>query len=312
MSERTVFSIATESTIFILINITAILGNCFVLAAISRNPGLRKITNWYILTLAIADLFAAVTCMPLTVGASIKEEWVYSDAMCQIQGYVLHIWASFSLIIVAATAVHRYFKVIRQVRFREIFTKTSIVLMVISCFILSTVAAVGLPLALNVVFKFEPHFFCGPTIPDTKNKRTVALSLYVVVIGIPSSILLFCYFKIYCAVRRHLVLVMPNRRPQQQLHSDIKLSTREIKTTKIVLAIITVFCVLWIPLCIIGAFHFSGVLLSRWVHLMFDYLMFMTAATNPLIYGFMDKSFRAEYVRIVKCNKRGHETAHFG
>ena len=314
MSERTVLSIATESTIFILINITAILGNCFVLTAISRNPRLRKIANWYISTLAIADLFAAVTCMPLTVGASIKGEWVYSDVICQIQGYVLHIWASFSLIIVAATAVHRYFRVIRPVRFREIFTKRSIVLMVISCFILATAVAVGLPLASDVPFQFGPHFFCSLTIHDKKTKRGVVLTLLVVVTAIPSSTLLFCYFKVYRAVRRHLILVMPSLRPQQQLHSDMKLSTRveEIKTTKIVFGIVTVFCVLWIPLGIIAALHFSGVLLSRWGHLIFDYLMFMTAATNPLIYGFMDKSFRAEYVRIVRCNKRDHETAHFG
>ena len=313
MCERTVLSIATESTIFILINITAILGNCFVLAAISRNPRLRKIANWYILTLAIADLFVAVTCMPLTVGASIKGEWVYSDVICQIQGYVLHIWGFSSLIIVAATAVHRYFRVVRPVRFREIFTKTLIILMVISCLILSTAIAMGLSFALNVPFQFGPHFFCTPTLPDQKAKKAFGLSLYVAVMAIPSLTLLFCYFKVYRAVRRHLILVMPNLRPQQQLHSDMQLSTRveEIKTTKLVFAIITVFCVLWIPLCTIGTLYVSDVLLSRWVHLMYDYLLFMTAATNPLIYGFMNKSFRAEYARIVRCNKRGHETAHF-
>ena len=314
MSERTVLSIATESTIFILINITAILGNCFVLAAISRNPGLRKIANWYILTLAIADLFVAVTCMPLTVGASIKGEWVYSDVICQIEGYVLQIWGFFSFITVAATAVHRYFRVIRPVRFREIFTKTSIVLMVISCLILSTAIAVGLPFALNAPFQFGPHFFCTVVPPDQKTKKVVVLSFYVALTAIPSSLLLFCYFKVYRAVRRHLVLVMPNLRPQQQLLSDMRLSTRveEIKTTKIVFAVITVFCVLWIPLCTIGALFTSDVLLPRWVHLMYDYLVFMTAATNPLIYGFMNKSFRAEYVRTVRCNKRGHGIAHFG
>ena len=314
MSERTVLSIATESTIFIIMNITAILGNCFVLAAISRNPRLRKIANWYILTLAIADFFVAVTCMPLTVGASIKGEWIYSDVICQIQGYVLHIWGSFSLIIVAATAVHRYFRVVRPVRFRELFTKAFIILMVISCLILSTATVVGLPFALNVSFQFGPSLFCIPNLSNQKIERAVALSFFVAVIAIPFSILLFCYFKVYRAVRRHLILVMPNLRPQQQLHSDMKLLTRveEIKTTKLVLAIITVFCVLWIPVCIIGALHFSGVLLSRWGHLIYDYLVFMTAATNPLIYAFMNKSFRAEYARIVRCNKRGHGTAHFG
>ncbi|XP_067047352.1 melatonin receptor type 1A-like [Acropora muricata] len=314
MSERTVLSIATESTIFILINITAILGNCFVLAAISRKPSLRKIANWYILTLALADLFVAVTCMPLTVGASLKGEWIYSDVICQIQGLVLHIWAVFSLTIVAATAVQRYYRVIRPVRFRELFTKTFIVLMVISCFVLSTAAVVALVLALEAPFKFTPHFFCTPHFPDQKAKKAAALSVFVGFIAIPCSILLFCYFKVYRAVRRHLVLVMPNLRPRQRLHSDMNLSTRveEMKTTKIVLAIITVFCVLWIPMCIIGAFYVYKVFLPRWVHLMYDYLKLMTATTNPLIYGFMNKSFRAEYARIVRCNERGNGTAHLG
>ena len=314
LSERTVLSIATESTIFILFNITAILGNCFVLAAISRNPELRKIANWYILTLAMTDLFVAVTCMPLTVGASIRGEWVYGDVICQIQGYVLQIWAFFSLTIVAATAVHRYYRVVRPIRFREIFTKTFTVWMVISCFVLSTAAVVGLLFALDAPFQFGPHFFCTPNFPDQKAEQAAALSVFVAFMVIPSAILLFCYFKVYRTVRRHVILVMPNLRPQQQRQSDIILSTRveEINTTKLVFAIITVFCVLWIPLGIIGALHVSGVLLPRWGHLMYDYLTFMTAATNPLIYGFMNKSFRAEYARIVSCNKRGHGTAHFG
>ena len=239
---------------------------------------------------------------------------VYSDVICQIQGYVLHIWGFFSLIIIAATAVHRYFGVVRQVHFREIFTKTLTVLMVISCFILSTAVAVGLRFALDVPFQFGPHFFCTPTLPEKKMERAVALSFYVAVVAIPSSILLFCYFKVYRAVRRHLILVMPNLRPQQQLHSAMKLSTEveEIKTTKLVFGIITVFCVLWIPLGMIGALYVSDVFLPRWVHLMYDYLMFMTAATNPLIYGFMNKSFRAEYFRIVRCKKRCHGTPHLG
>ena len=314
MSERTVWSIATESTIFILINITAILGNCFALAAISRNPKLRKIANWYILTLATADLFVAVTCMPLTVGASIKGEWVYSDVICQIQGFVLQIWAFFSLTIVAATAVHRYFRVVRPVRFREIFTQTFTVLMVVSCLVLSTAALVALLFSLDAPFTFGPHFFCTPNFPQQKTKKAAALSVFLGFIAIPSLILLFCYFKVYRAVRRHVILVMPNLRPQQQGKSDKKLTNRveEINTTKLVFAIITVFCILWIPLGIIGALYVSDVILPRWGHLMYDYLTFMTAATNPLIYGFMNKSFRAEYALIVRCNKRGHRTAHFG
>ncbi|XP_068704942.1 melatonin receptor type 1C-like [Montipora foliosa] len=314
-SRRSVLSTAIESTLFVIINVIAIVGNSFVIAAVLRNPTLRKMANWYMLTLALADLLVAVTCMPLTLGAAIKGQWLYSDVTCQIQGHVIQIWACFSLTTVAATAVHRYYRVIRPVRYREIFTKVFTISMVVSCLVLSTVVPVGMVLYLDARFQFGPHFFCTPNF-HTQKSKPIALTMFLGCIIIPSTILLFCYFKVYRAVRRHVILVVRNLRAQKHTHrsSEIKLSCRveEINTTKLVFAIITVFCVLWIPMCIIGALFVCGVFLPRWGHMIFDYLMFTTTATNPLIYGLMNKAFRAEYARIIGCKRRRSATDHIG
>lgn len=305
LSNRSLSSTISESALFLIINVTAIVGNTFVIAAISRNSGLRKITHWYILSLAMADLFVAVTCIPLSLGAAIKGQWMYSDVICQIQGHMIQIWGCFSLTIVSVTAVHRYYRVVRPIRYRKIFTKKFSIIIAVSSLGLTALVAVGMMFVIGARFQFGPHFFCTPKFPNQQTKKTIALPIFLAFIVISLTIVLFCYFKVYRAVRRHIILVAPNLRPEKLTHrqTENKLSCRvdEINATKMVFAIILVFCFLWIPVSVIGALYVCDVFLPRWTHLMYDYLLFITAATNPLIYGLMNKAFRNEYVRIVRC-----------
>lgn len=312
LSKRSVLSAFSESALFLIINITAIVGNSFVIAAISRNPRLRNITNWYILSLAITDLFVAVTCMPLSLGAAVKGTWMYGDVTCQLQGHVVQVWCCFSLTIIAATAVQRYYRVVRPNRYREIFTKKFAFFIAGSCFSLSAVMAVGMTLIINARFQFGPHFFCTPKFPNQQVKRSAALAVFLTFITISLITVLFCYFKVYRTVRRHVILVAPNLRAHKQFQhgTENKISCRmdDINATKMMFVIILVFCVLWIPMSIIGALYVCDVFMPRWAHLIYDYLMFLTAATNPLVYGFMNKAFRNEYVRIVRCKDTQHDS----
>lgn len=306
MSNRTLASIIVESSIFITINITAIVGNTFVIAAISRNPGLRKITHWYILCLAISDWVVAVTCMPLTLGAAIKGQWLYSDVICQIQGYVIQVWACFSLTIVALTAVNRYYRVVRPALYRKFFTKRLTMIVTTSSFVVCVLMSIGLIFVTRAEFQFGPHFFCTPNFKTQRMKRTVALPIFLALLILPLVVVMFCYFKVYRVVRRHVILVRPNlmREAFKQGNAN-RLACRvdEINATKMVFVIIAVFCLLWLPVCTIGTLYVCDIELPRWTHLMYDYFLFITAATNPLIYGLMNKAFRDEYVRILKCKK---------
>lgn len=306
ISNRSLPSAIVEPFLFIIINSTAIVGNVFVIVAISRNPALRKITNWYILSLAISDLFVAVTCFPLTLGASMKGQWMYSDVMCQIQGHVIQVWACFSLTIVALTAVNRYYRVVRPVLYRKIFSKRLTIIITASSLFVSALMAVGMMFVMRARFQFGPHFFCTPNFTNRQLKKTVSLPIFLAFILISLMVVIFCYVKVYRVVRRHVILVCPNLRAetfQRQSKNSFTCRVDEINATKMVFAIITVYCLLWIPVCIIGALYVCDIVLPRWTHLMYDYLLFITAATNPLIYGLMNKAFRDEYVRIMKCQK---------
>ena len=307
LSNRSLWCTIFQSAFFFTINITAITGNAFVIAAMSRNLGLRKITHWYILSLAIADLLVAVTCIPLSLGAAVKGSWMFSDVTCQIQGHVIQVWMCFSLTVVATTAIYRYYRVVHPKRYRKIFTKRFATILALSSLGLSVIIAVGMMYVVNTRFQFGPHFFCTPNFPNERIKKMVALPIFLTFIITPLTVVLFCYFKVYRAVRRHVILVAPNLRIERLsprgTKSGLTCRVDEINATKMVFAIILVFCLLWIPVSIIGALYVCDVFLPRWTHLMYDYLVYMTAATNPLIYGLMNKAFRAEYARIVRCQR---------
>ena len=175
-----------------------------------------------------------------------------------------------------------------------------------ACLFSSVLVAVGMMFVLRANFQFGPHFFCTPNFTDKLLKKAISLPIFLAFILISLMVVIFCYFKVYRVVRRHVILVCPNLRTEA-FHGQNKHNftgrVDEINATKMVFAIITVNCLLWIPVCIIGALYVCDIVLPRWTHLMYDYLLFITTATNPLIYGLMNKAFRDEYVRIMKCEK---------
>ena len=56
-----------ESCILVFLDVAAIFGNSLVCAAFYRNPSLRKVTNYFVFSLALTDLSMAVLVMPRLV-----------------------------------------------------------------------------------------------------------------------------------------------------------------------------------------------------------------------------------------------------
>jgi hypothetical protein len=48
-----------------------LVGNCFVVAVVSRSPRMRTVTNFFIVNLAIADILVIVFCLPATLMSNI-------------------------------------------------------------------------------------------------------------------------------------------------------------------------------------------------------------------------------------------------
>lgn len=72
--------IAVYSIAYGLVFIFGLIGNSFVIAVIFKDPSMRNVTNYFILNLAVADIFVAILCVPITLLANIftgKLEFFY-------------------------------------------------------------------------------------------------------------------------------------------------------------------------------------------------------------------------------------------
>lgn len=71
LSLRSAEMVAFESTLIILIDLVAFVGNFLICLAIFRNTRLHTVANIYILALAISDTLMAGVVMPLSSGTII-------------------------------------------------------------------------------------------------------------------------------------------------------------------------------------------------------------------------------------------------
>jgi hypothetical protein len=60
-----------------------LVGNALVCAAVMRNPGMRTVTNYFIVNLAVADFMVLVFCLPPSVLWDVTETWFLGDALCK-------------------------------------------------------------------------------------------------------------------------------------------------------------------------------------------------------------------------------------
>ena len=82
--------------------------------------------------------------------------------------------------------------------------------------------------------------------------------------------------------------------------SDHPNQQREMRLTKMMIAIFLVFVVSYFPCTISSAIDMSHTL-SKTFHMFCQTSIFLGSAINPLLYGFMNSQFRTAYYNIIMC-----------
>ena len=104
-----------ESALYLTVILTAFLGNTLFVLAFSNMPSLHSPQNCYLVSLAIVDILNAVVCIPITLklAVSIKGKWDFSDVICQLQGSLISVVSTVSLLTLCMIAINRYVKITR-------------------------------------------------------------------------------------------------------------------------------------------------------------------------------------------------------
>jgi len=102
-----------HTVILAFTTVFSLTGNSLVCLAVYKNRRLRTITNFYVLSLAVADLFTAMFGYSFTTVASGLREWPFGFNFFTFQGFLVYVWSLGSTNILALTAVNRYFCIVK-------------------------------------------------------------------------------------------------------------------------------------------------------------------------------------------------------
>jgi len=293
----------TESFFMLLINLVSFTGNLLLGIAVIQNPNLRRaVPNMYIITLAVSDLLMSLLGIPFSVASLIVGQWPLNNFVCQLQGFWILLMCAVSLQTLAVTAVNRYFRVVRsRSLYQKLFNMKTTKVTIVILWIVAFFAPLPYVAAGHQFFFHTGKVFCAHNSESLYEGYGAYLVLVYVLI--PLIIVVTCYTRVFIAVRKHNLNFRPRlrSRTQSNLSTDSRLSVDEVNVTYMLLVVVIGFLTCWTPVMVIDMIDFINAdwKLKRQVYVSYSCFGFASTSLNPVIYGIMNRSFRAEYLRIL-------------
>jgi len=308
--QRSLVTICFEAAILALIICAAIVGNTLILTSLYRFSCLQTKTNVFVLNLAIADLFLAVFAMPFTLVSSIKYEWVFGNAMCQITAVLNSIFCEASIMTLSFVSLERFLAIVYPLEYETLVTPKRVKIIIGYIWFQAVCCASSTFIFSRFTFlRFES--ICTV---DWGYNFAYTLIFAIVFLYVPFLVTAVFYciiLKTAIKQRRRIEIIKVGeivndsnlQKPRRNKDtSSEKKAKKEHKATIMIAIVVGTFCVCWFP-------HSVGVFCildpnCEWNDSFFvatTWLAMLNSAMNSLIYGLMNRTFRRAFKSILFC-----------
>ena len=289
---RSKTKVILESGLFMLILLFLFVGNSLTLLVLLLNRRMRTIPNMFVASLAVSDLLLGVFSVgALGIPTLVTSHWPFNDTICQFQGFIIITMVVASIQTMVLMAVNRYLRIVKSTKYRRYFTKKKTLTMIFVTWLYSICFPL-IHLLRGKKMIFHPSkFFCSFPI-ESNEFLAYGFRLYV---GFLTGVIIYCYFRIFTTVRQHNNNFPGN--PINPLHVE------EVKVALTIFVVLALFNLCWIPVLTIDL---VDTVHQKWTfppeaYLAYTFLATISSALNPLIYGVLNKSFRKNYLKVLRC-----------
>ena len=291
---RSLGLVVIETSTSAVLVLSGLIGNSVLLVALYKKPRLKTSIALIIAALAMIDLLNVSTSGSLFVFSLAKGKLCFSNLVCQISGFFLHFLTYASMATMALTAVNRFFCVLVPVVYKRTFTYRHSIAY-IACLWGFVVVVVLVPIMSGwATFAFNPLMsVCSMEFANRRAEIGYTSFIVAVFVIVCLSIITFCYIRVFQFIRAHNA-------------NTVSLSKQEIRLTRALFVLVFAFVVLWVP-AFLAILLFRVVLPSsltpREMVLTVPYLMNVSSAVNPWIYGIMSSFVRNKMIKIFFKNR---------
>lgn len=191
-------ALVLKGFIFGTIIIGAVLGNALVIISVQRHRKLRVITNYYVVSLAMADMLVALCAMTFNASVELTGKWLFGYFMCDVWNSLDVYFSTASILHLCCISVDRYYAIVRPLEYPITMTHKTV------CFMLANVWL------LPALISFTPIFLGWYTTEEHQAARDLhpemctfeVNKLYAIISSsvsfwIPGIVMITMYYRIY-------------------------------------------------------------------------------------------------------------------
>lgn len=313
-SQATTPEFIVYTVFLVLIMLATLFGNALVITAVYLFHRLRRMTNFFIISLAVSDLLVALGHLPIRIDQSVhNNNWCFDKApgvvtTCAYWIVMDTVFSSASICNLVIISIDRFLAITKPFEYQSRMTKrvgfSLIAFVWVYALLWGVLSLVDWTSTstnhINVLFNYKTNE--RKCVKDDKVYYTTAMAVAFFLPLLIVIVTYSCVFRVAFIQAKAVASLDPNKGKRHIL--------RELKATKTIAVVIGVFIVCWLP-------GFILIVLSLWckscfepfvkskdlslsIRIIFVFVLpVMNSSLNPLIYTVFNKEFRLAFSRML-------------
>ncbi|XP_051258862.1 5-hydroxytryptamine receptor 2A-like [Dicentrarchus labrax] len=338
--------------ILVVIAVT-VMGNILVILAVSLEKKLQNATNYFLMSLAVADMLLGILVMPVSMVTILYDYgWPLPSDLCPIWIYLDVLFSTASIMHLCAISLDRYIGIRNPIHHSRFNSHTKARIKIMAVWTIS----VGISMPIPVLgLRDHSKVFKDGSCLLTDNNFVLVGSL--VAFFVPLTIMVVTYFLTINALQNEATLCLDQLVPRPKWSTTFTLSflpqtslsseklfrrsisreaggrgsssglggtrgsvsgslfgrrtmqsiSNEQKASKVLGVVFLLFVVMWCPFFITNvlvvvcnpAVCNTGLMVG--LLNVFVWVGYLSSAVNPLVYTLFNKTYRAAFLRYVRC-----------
>ncbi|XP_033947298.1 LOW QUALITY PROTEIN: adenosine A2a receptor a [Pseudochaenichthys georgianus] len=287
----------------LLIAVFSVLGNVLVCWAVCLNSNLQSITNFFVVSLAVADIAVGVLAIPFSI--AISTGFCSNFYGCLFIACFVLVLTQSSIFSLLAIAIDRYIAIKISLRYNSLVTGQRAQGIIAICWVLSIIIGLTPMMGWHKLPDSSNSSICPPGLMPCLFEDVVVMEYmvyfnFLACVLIPLLLMLGIYLCIFMAARHQLKFM-----EGKAVHGGKSRSTlqKEVQAAKSLAIIVGLFAVCWLPLHIINCFTLfcpdcAGP--PVWIMFVAIILSHANSVINPFIYAYRIREFRKTFRRIIR------------